>query len=101
MNEKEKQAFLTYAEAIITECHKVRYEEGVPGSAKYSNMEQKLTEPRQFYVLGHSEGREKMAKEILTIIKALQTAENRYSDEIVKQSLLKIAGDKKWQIKKR
>ena len=101
MNENEKQAFLTYADAIIAECHKIRFEEGIPGSARYSNMDEKLTESRQFYALGHSDGREKMAKEILTIIKALQTAENRYSYEIVKQSLLKIAGDKKWQIKKR
>lgn len=101
MNENEKQAFLTYAETIIAECHKVRFEEGIPGSARYSNMDEKLTESRQFYVLGHSDGREKMAKEILTIIKALQTAENRYSDEIAKQSLLKIAGDKKWQVKKK
>ena len=101
MNENEKQAFLTYADAIIEECHKVKFEEGIPGSARYSNMDEKLTESRQFYVLGHSDGREKMAKEILTIIKALQTAENRYSDEVVKQSLLKIAGDKRWQAKKK
>lgn len=101
MNEQEKQAFLTYADAIIAECHKVKFEEGIPGSARYSNMEQKLIEPRQFYALGHSDGREKMAKEILTIMKALQTAEQKYSDEIVKQSLSKIAGDKKWQVKRK
>jgi len=100
VNEREKQAFLTYADAIIAECHKVRFEEGVPGSARYSNMEEKLTEPRQFYVLGHSDGREKMAKEILNIMKALQTVEQKYSDEIVKQSLTKIAKDPRWKLKK-
>lgn len=101
VNENEKQAFLMYADTIIAECHKIRFEEGIPGSARYSNMEEKLTDQRQFYVLGYSDGREKMAKEILTIMKALQTAEQKYSEGIVNQLLNKIAGDKKWQVKRK
>lgn len=100
MNEKEKQAFLTYADAIIAECHRVRFEEGIPGSARYSNMEEKLNDPRQFYVLGHSDGREKMAKELLLVVKTLQSAEEKLSIQVVEHLLMKISKDSRWKLKK-
>ena len=87
MIEDEKRAFLEYANAIIAECHKVKFEEGIPGSARYANMEEKLKDPLQFYILGHSDGREKMAKELLTVLNAISTAERKCSELIVEQLL--------------
>lgn len=101
MNERERNAFLTYADIIIAECHRIRFEEGIPGSARYSNMDQKLKESRQFYVLGHGDGREKMAKELITILTALETAEEKICAGIVKQTLAKISGDIRWKPKKK
>lgn len=101
MNENDKKSFLIYAEAILAECHKARFKNGISGSVKHSNMEEKIKEPEHFYVLGYTDGQEKIAKELLSILTILETIERKHIDGIVKHALLKIAGDKRWQVKKK
>lgn len=100
MNEVEKKSFLTYAEAIIAESEKIRFEENVPASTNYFNMESMVKEPCQFYTVGYCEGRDKMAKELLTVMNALMTAEIMFCKGTVDEMLRKIAGDRRWKPRK-
>jgi len=100
VTEDEKRAFLEYANAIVAECHKVKFEEGIPGSARYANMVEKLKDPQQFYILGYSDGREKMAKELLTVLDAISTVERKYSELVVEKLLDRVSKDKRWRRRK-